>query len=614
MKLFALDIETTSLDWLTGEILCIGVYAPDTGYKGFTSVKDFLDWNDPSHQYICHNGSFDTAWLRHHASFDNSQWAFDTKSMATILFPAPKLAEGQASVYGLENLYISLLGGNAYKLDRNDMSSYTRTEVLQYNERDCRITWDLFSYLLKRYDKRDYEFLHSWLMPATKLCAELEFKGILVDKELLTEYYDETVKAFAIITESLNLITEAPRRAWQEKQELELKKTYEQMTEQALLKLKDPSKADKTKARYAELFEKAKTKLEPFNFSSNTQLKWLLKDYYNLDIFSEREEKETTNEAMLKRHGDHRVVAELLHYRSYDKLLSSSIPAILDNIRTDGRVHGRFNIGGTITGRLSSSNPNLQQCPKKSPIRSALIAPRGYVWVSSDLGQIEPRIIAHASGDKTLIETFQKGWDIYSVLGLKLFGPESGLGTTKVENKYRDCAKTLALACFYGVGPNKFREQVFKDLGIELTYDKAKEQINAFLKQFPGVVKLRQRLERDMANGHAGGKTHNLLGRPITIENPEFLRNALNVYVQGSASDLLIYAAFTHIIPKLQSLGIKYEPLSLIHDEFNIAVEESTLEVSRGIIERGMTTDVVDSLNLSIPLKTELVTAKCWSK
>lgn len=611
MSLFALDIETTGTDRFTDRLLLIGVYNAESGYKSFKTIEDFSKWLDPSYRFILHNGAFDLNWLKTAGLDLSDRFSYDTKSMASILCPPPTQAENQKYVYGLENLYIMLLGGSSYKLDRGAMESYSEVEVEEYNKQDCVITWDLFNYLVSELDEKDLEFVEGWLMPATRLCAEIEYTGIVIDQKELKYFTEATLEKFTAVKEDLLQATTLPREAYRRRLEAELRQVYSDKLQAILPKRKDK---EKTAATYEELLTKSLSKLPEFNFSSPAQMQWLLRDYYGLDIFNKRLEKETTNEAMLKEHADKvPVVAKLLEYREYDKLLSSSIPAIAENIKADGRVHARFNIGGTVTGRLSSSGPNLQQVPKNA-LRHSVVPREGYIFISSDLGQIEPRLIAEASQDPTLLEIFRNGWDLYSVLGLTLFGPKSGLGKEKVDNPYRNCAKTLALACFYGVGPNKFAEQVFKDLGIKLSTKQARSYIDAFLEQFPKIVEFKDKLEYQLLNGSRGAKARNLLGRPFTITEFEKLRNALNVYIQGSGSDLLIHAVFTHLIPALKEAEIPHEINILIHDQvlFSVPLWYESLAVE--IARLSLTTWTEESLGLTVPLKTDTLVTSCWEK
>lgn len=608
--LYALDIETTGLNPFNDKILCIGVWSPNESYC-FRSVEEFISWSSSisSLEFVTHSGSFDINFLRRHGCDISNLWSADTRSLASILIPRPSNPTTQEFNLGLEFLSKHCLNLPDYKLDRTRMSEYDWDTLKQYNLEDCRRTYLLFQYCINKLDEDDLAFAYGWLMSATKFCAELEYHGMFIDKNGLVQYAKEQeIKRDQLLTE-LNELTKNEREEWNAKEVASLSEQYREMSIKALVKAKDK---EKTKQRYQRLFMAAKEKIEPFNWNSPKQLVWLLENKYGLDLYSEREAKITTNEAMLLEHVAHPTVAKLLQYRESEKLVNTCIPALLDNIQPDGRVHGRYNIGGTVTGRLSSSKPNLQQIPR-GQIRSYVIAPEGMTFISSDLGQIEPRLIAHASEDHTLLKTFRDGLDIYSVLGKALF-PELDGSIHDFKEQYpdhRSCAKTLALACFYGVGARKFKEQIFKDLQINLSFEDAKQQIKNFMEQFPSVAGLKMSLERRMTNQR---KIRNLLGRPIYIESNDDLRKSLNLYIQGSASDLLIHAVTKFIVNNLTQANIQYEPVMLIHDQVVIAVQQERVDEAKDIIKAGMTTLVEQDLGLSVPLKTDIIISERWVK
>lgn len=605
-NIFALDIETSGLNPFTDRILCIGIWSPNES-KCFSSLQEFTEWvNVRKPRLVTHAGSFDINFLRRAGCNISDNWFADTRSYCSILVPRPVDSQTGEPSLGLEFLSKVCLNLPDYKLDRTRMADYDWDTLSQYNLEDCRRTYGLFEYCLNKFDAEDFDFVESWLMPATKLCAELEYNGMLIDKKGLDEYALLEGGRREVTLHQLNELTKVEREEWYALQIEELSREYREMAIKALVKAKDKKKCEN---RYRDLFEKAKTKLEHFNWNSQKQLVWLLGEKYGLDLHSEREDKITTNEAMLRSHEQHPVVSKLLDYRETEKMVTTCIPALRDNIQPDGRVHGRYNIGGTITGRLSSSKPNLQQIPR-GPIRGYIIPPEGMKFISSDLGQIEPRLIAHASEDQTLINTFKDGLDIYSVLGSKLFNlPFEGFKDNYPD--HRQCAKTLALACFYGVGANKFKEQLFKDLQIVLNYNEARKQINEFMHQFPAVARFKSRLERSLMNQK---KARNLLGRPISIPSNEDLRKSLNLYIQGSASDLLLRAIFSFINKGLEEAGIDYEACMVIHDQYVVSIDQTKIEQATEIIKEGMTTKIANDLNLLVPLKTDIIVSERWVK
>lgn len=372
MSLYALDIETTGLDRFTDKILGVGIYNPTTSVF-FTDLEQFKAWlvKNPSARFVMHRGSFDVNFLLHFGIDLRERYAYDTRSIASILVPAPTQAEGEKHVFSLQNLGRVLLGLSPWKLDRESMADYAIEEVERYCLTDCKVTYDLFTYLKKNIPAKNWEFVESWLMPATLFCQQLESDGVYVDAEGLEKYRAHKEKQRTRILGYLKKLAREPIMAFHAQQVAEVTHQYKEMYEKAKAKAKDKTKCQ---ARYAKLEEEAICRLDPFNWNSSTQLKWLFRDYYGLDIFNDREDKETTNEAMLKELAEKNKVARLLlSYRELEKLCGTCIPALLDNRSPDGFLRASFNVGGTKTGRLSSSGPNLQNIPR-GKIRSFLRA------------------------------------------------------------------------------------------------------------------------------------------------------------------------------------------------------------------------------------------------
>lgn len=611
--LFSIDIETTGLDAFSDRILCIGVYSPETGYLYFPDVLSFVKWNRSEHRYIAHRGSFDFNFLHRHGCHISQQFTWDTRSLSSILIPAPAQAPGQKTTYGLENLYISLLGGRSYKLARGNMEAYTADEIRDYNAQDCRITYDLFTYLLDHLDEKAWAFAENWLMPVTRLCSEIEFDGIFIDSEGLSKYKLEIDnKKTEVLAKLLEMTAEA-RRHWKELKERELDKHYAEMATKAIEKAK-PEKKEKTQQRYMGLLSNAKEKLEDFNFNSSVQLQWLLRDFYNLDIYNKRTEKESTDEATLSNLEDQSPVCKVLKaYRELEKLISTCIPALLDNIKPDGCVHSSYHIGGTRTGRLSSSNPNLQQIPRGA-IRSFIRGQPDTSLVTIDYAQIEVRIIAEVAKEKPLIEAFHKGVDPYGLIACNLFNLDCPANEVKEKfKKHRDVAKTAGLSILYGTGPSKLQEVLKKDLALQLSIAECKAFIENYRNSMPGVQQLRRTLDRKLANGHT---FYNLLGRPFYIENNEDIyMTGLNTLVQGSASDLVLWSQTEFVIPELKKLGVDFKHRMLIHDEVVIELPtEYASDIAKYVIVPAMTTEVEKALSLEVPLTVEYNVGKVWEK
>lgn len=606
--ILALDIETTGLDNFRDEILCIGVFAKEIGYRYFESLEAFRSFNEPFYRYVCHNGSFDISFLRRKGLDLREQFAWDTKSLATVLAPAPPIAPGQRHAYSLENLYLTLLSGaKNYKLNRADMTSYSKEEVRAYNEKDCRITHELFYYLISALDDASWKFAKEWAMPTTKLLMEMAYNGVKVDREGLMALKTQTEGELHETQADIEKDTEEPRKLFHERERQRLALLYRTQCVAQIAKGRNPLF---TEARYAKLEAAAVEKIEPFNFASSKQLTWLLKDFYGLNLFNERSKKETTDEAQLKQLANEAPLCrKLLKFRELQKMASTCIPALLDHCAPDGRVHPSFNIGGTRTGRISSSSPNFQQVPR-GKLRECVIPAEGHSFYIADYAQIEVRILAELAGEEELIHGFKKGIDCYSIIAQKLLKLPGEVADIKSRfPRERNASKTAGLSILYGTGAAQLREMLAKELGVTFSIGECRDFIRAYREGFPAIKAFKAGLEEALKDGK---KIYGLLGRPIVIpDNDDIYMKGLNTLVQGSASDLVLHA-FNKITRKLCQ---HVRPVLVVHDEMVMEIrdEEATPELLKEI-EAIATTEIEAEFKLTVPLKIEAHVAKAWEK
>jgi DNA polymerase I-like protein with 3'-5' exonuclease and polymerase domains len=621
LALYAIDIETSGLDSFKDKILCIGVYNQEQSLV-FKTPVEFAAWthNNKDARFIMHSGTFDVNFLRRNQVDISSLWAYDTKTIASLILPRPPSL-------GLESLGIHFkLIEDKYKLDRDKINEkYSQEEIERYCLQDCKLTFELFKILLQKLvvQSRDYaswSFVEKWVIPATKLAADMEYFGALIDVTKILSVEQESRQAQDAARIKLEELTSEAQEAWHQKQVAELKSKYETMALSKHLGIEDDERRAKINKRYEDLFNKAAAKLEPFNFSSPKQLTWLLRDYYKLKITRGRDDKESTGVEVLSQLADTGapIAAALLDYREHTKMMDACIPALRDNLSTDNTVHARFNVGGTRTGRLSSSGPNFQQLPR-GPLRRCIIARPGYSMVSIDYAQIEVRIIAELSQEPELLRAFKEDLDPYSILCQKLFSfvPEvAACDVRELKKKfpaYRDCSKTAGLSILYGTGGGKLAETILKQLGLKLSVKACRGIIDNYRSSLPVLTAYKAQLEQDLQNRKI---IHNLLHRPIMIEdNQDLYMKALNTMVQGSASDLVVYSQFKLVGPALQAIGIPYKPVALIHDEVLIELpEDQAEELIKTVIEPKMTTELQQELGLVVPLKVEYTIGKCWEK
>src|SRR5260221_10700420 len=304
----------------------------------------------------------------------------------------------------------------------------------------------------------------------------------------------------------------------------------------------------------------------------------------------------------------HEVPRLVLDYRQLSKLKSTyvdALPVLIDP--QTGRVHTTFNQTGTTTGRLSSTNPNLQNIPIRTElgreIRAAFIAEPGYSLLSADYSQIELRLLAHFSEDPLLVEAFRKGDDIHRLTASQVFGVPPML----IDAEHRRRAKAVNFGIVYGLSAFGLSQQ----LGIDQR--EAKKFIDAYFEKYAGV---RRYIDRTLEETRREQSVKTLFGRtrPIPDINSKNAnmrgfaeRTAVNTPLQGTAADL-IKLAMIQIDEELRSRNLKSRMLLQVHADLLFEVPENEIELMRGLVREKM-----ESVHkLSVPLLVELGVGPNW--
>jgi len=350
---------------------------------------------------------------------------------------------------------------------------------------------------------------------------------------------------------------------------------------------------------------------ERFNINSPKQLQVVLFD--KLKLAKGRKTKEgysTDVEVLTALALTHELPAEILAYRGISKLKSTYIDALPAMVHPQtGRIHTSYNQTVTATGRLSSSNPNLQNIPIRTPegrrIRQTFIAPPGFVLVSADYSQIELHVLAHLSGDEALIDVFDAGEDIHTRTASALFGvfPEM------VSPDMRRRAKVINFGVIYGMSPFGLS----KELGIGQA--EAKEYIDNYFDRYRGV---RRFLDEILENARRDKYVCTLLNRRRYI--PEIAssnaairqfaeRTAINAPIQGTAADL-IKVAMINLHTLLKKRHPKASMIMQVHDELVIEAPKAEKGDIMALVKREMEGVV----KLRVPLKVEINAGKNWDE
>lgn len=319
----------------------------------------------------------------------------------------------------------------------------------------------------------------------------------------------------------------------------------------------------------------------------------------------------STDQSVLERlSGEGAEIADkVLEWRQLAKLKSTYTDALQEAINPEtSRVHTSYSLVGAQTGRLSSTDPNLQNIPIRTgigrQIREAFVAEDGNVLLAADYSQIELRLAAHMADVPSLKEAFEEGEDIHSRTAKEMFG--------EVNRDTRGRAKTINFAILYGIS----RWGLAGRLGVEA--DEAQEMIDTYFQRFPGIQRyILETTERVRERGYS----ETLFGRKtwfprINSKNPNERqgseRAAINAPIQGTSADI-IKRAMARMMPALEDAGLGHVRMLLqVHDELVFELPESDVEQARPVIERVMAEAARPAVELTVPLGVEIGTGKSW--
>ena len=349
---------------------------------------------------------------------------------------------------------------------------------------------------------------------------------------------------------------------------------------------------------------------EPFNINSPRQVGELLFDKLKLDAKAKKSKTgqySTSEEVLMGLKGRHEVVGLILDYRELKKLVSTYIATLPSYMAEDGKIHTTYNQTVTATGRLSSSNPNLQNLPIRSErgrfIREAVIPDEGCLFLSADYSQIELRLMAHFSQDEHMLAAFRNGQDIHAATAARIYG----LPIEQITKDQRRKAKTANFGIIYGISAFGLAQQ------LDCSRTEAKQLIDDYFAAFPRVI---QYIESQKELARQRGYAETLFGRKrylpdITSQNATVRsfaeRNAVNAPIQGTAADI-IKMAMVSIHRCLKEEGLHAQMIMQVHDELNFNVPAA--EVAR--VQEIVVNEMQNAVHLSIPLIAECGVGENW--
>lgn len=351
---------------------------------------------------------------------------------------------------------------------------------------------------------------------------------------------------------------------------------------------------------------------EPFNIASPKQVGDVLFEKLRIDPNAKKTKTgqySTDEETLQKLKDKHPVVAKILDHRGLKKLLSTYVDALpaLINKKTD-RLHTSYNQAIVVTGRLSSTNPNLQNIPIRDEegreIRKAFTARDvEHVFLSADYSQVELRLMAHFSQDPHLIEAFNKGEDVHAATASRIFNVPLGEVTSDMRRK----AKTANFGIIYGISSFGLAER------LNIGRSEAKALIDGYFENFPGVKKF---MESCVSDARQKGYVSTLSGRKRYLPDIDSRnavvrgvaeRNAINAPIQGTAADI-IKEAMVKIASAFEQQGVRSKMILQVHDELNFDVRKDEVEKVREIVKSCME----NAVTISVPLEVEIGVGANW--
>ena len=567
-KILSIDTETTSVNPIDAELVGLS-FAAEEGKAFYVAIpaerekaERIVNIFKPLYESteilkIGQNIKYDMEVLMNYG-VRLSAPMFDTMIAHYVLQPEQKhnmdiLAE---TLLNYQTVHIDELIGPKGK-GQKSMRDLSPASVCDYAAEDADITLRLYNVLKPRLKETNVEQLfYDIEMPLVPVLAEMETTGVRLDTEALAE----TSK---VLTERMKQIE---------------RNIYELAGHE-------------------------------FNIASPKQVGEVL--FGEMKIVEKPKKTKTgqyvTSEEVLQQlRSKAPIVADILEHRGLKKLLGTYVDALpkLINPRT-GHIHTSFNQAVTATGRLSSSDPNLQNIPVRGEdgkeIRKCFIPKPGELFFSADYSQIELRVMAHLSGDKNMIEAFREGYDIHAATAARIY-------KEKIEDVSRDQrtkAKRANFGIIYGITVFGLAER------LEISRDEAKQLIDGYFETFPDVHAYMEKA-KELAREHGYAETffHRRRYLPdITSHNATVRnfaeRNAINAPIQGSAADI-IKIAMVKIYERFRKEGIRSKMILQVHDELNFSVVPEEKEKVERI--------VLEEMQNAYPLQVPLVADSGWGK
>ncbi|MEI8215622.1 MAG: DNA polymerase I [Eubacteriales bacterium] len=547
-------------------IMLSGCYFFIDNIEDLLVIKAVNLLNELGYKYLGHNLKTDYYQLicsiKNYDSLYNSdkclfRTCFDTAIAQYVLEP-------DRSNYGINSMFLeyfheSIKDEDQFYKDNSqiDLLNYGLNEYIEYGEKWCKAVFSLFLVLFADVNKNNLdEILYEIELPLIEVLASMEFQGFKIDRNELLSARSELSSRLMILT--------------------------------------------------SEIYNLAG---EEFNINSTKQLAPILFEKLNLAKGKKTKTGFSTNfEVLEKLKDEHEIIPLILEYRNLSKLNSTYVEGLLPLVGFGNKIHAHFQQTVAATGRISCTEPNLQNIPVKLEIgrklRKAFIPDSGdFVLIGADYNQIELRILAHLSQDETLIQAFREGDDIHKITASKVFN----IPFDEVTQAQRNNAKAVNFGVIYGMSGFGLSSE------LNIPVKEAEKYINEYFKKYSNVKIYLDKLVSDCKiNGYVTTiKNRKRIIHEINASNYMVRqmgeRLAMNSPLQGSAADI-IKIAMINVYKELNSNGLKSKMNLQVHDELIIVAHNDEIEIIKNILTESM----MNAVELLVPLDISIDVGKNW--
>lgn len=599
--LVACDIETRRVEWEDNKLLAIGFAVDENTCYALYNIP-IIGANNPEHsteiwealedlltsehiEFIWHNGKFDCGrlkylcnldaridedtMLKHYCAINEKRGTHGLKDLGQLYLQAPAWDDE------LDRIKKDYCKKNKIKL-AEFMYDFIPTDVLiPYMQRDCIATYRLHK-IFKKLGRPEADFIYSKLIEASNVYMRMELAGVRLDMDYLEDLEYDLEKELLKATDHLN---EVVSTIW------------------------DP----------AEYAAETKAKVKPnevFNIKSPKQLKWMLKKVLGYPVPSTDAATiemliDEVNAGIITNPAARDFLSAISSVRKNSKYMDTYVQGLRESVCRDLRIRGTFNLHGTETGRLSSSNPNMQNIPRDKKIKNLLCATPGYTLVQLDYSQAELRVLALLSKDPWLTQVYLDGKDLHDAVAADMFGPN-------FDKEQRVMAKTINFGIAYGRGPGSLAQ----------TFKKSMSEARAIIdKWYKPMPKVKAWIENRRLMAKRGEPCVTFFGRArhfvLTNEDLNHIQNEyINTPIQSIASDFTMFSLL-EIDKFIRDEKLDARIVTTVHDSIIVEAKDDKALIAK-IVDR--CTEIMATTPLKyvpdcpVPFKADAEVGYAWGK